>query len=60
LLISSNNQSLLSRPADAWPEASIIWFLGVGFAATFTAMNAIWLELNPGAFERKLAEIDKD
>jgi cyd operon protein YbgT len=26
------------------------WILGLGFAAAFAAMNAMWLELNPGAF----------
>jgi len=35
------------------------WILGLGFAATFAAMNAMWLELNPGAFENSLAETDK-
>jgi len=34
--------------------------LGLGFAAAFAAMNAMWLELNPGAFEGKLAEVDED
>jgi cyd operon protein YbgT len=32
--------------------------LGLGFAAAFAAMNAMWLELNPGAFEGKLAETE--
>jgi cyd operon protein YbgT len=32
------------------------WLLGLGFAAAFAAMNAMWLELNPGAFERHLNE----
>ena len=34
------------------------WILGLGFAAAFAAMNAMWLELNPGALESKLAEPD--
>ena len=33
--------------------------LGLGFAAAFAAMNAMWLELNPGAFEGKLSEPDE-
>lgn len=36
------------------------WMLGLRFAATFTTMNAMWLELNPGACEGKLTEIDED
>jgi cyd operon protein YbgT len=35
------------------------WILGLGFAAAFAAMNAMWLELNPGAFEGKLAEVEE-
>lgn len=33
------------------------WILGLGFAATFAAMNAMWLELNPGAFEPEPAKV---
>ena len=35
------------------------WMLGLGFAAAFAAVNAMWLELNPGAYEQKLAEADE-
>jgi len=35
------------------------WILGLGFAATFAAMNAMWLELNLGAFERAPVDIDR-
>jgi cyd operon protein YbgT len=36
------------------------WILGFGFAAPFAVLNAMWLELNPGAFEGQLAEPDDD
>lgn len=26
------------------------WILGLSFAAAFAAINAMWLELSPGAF----------
>jgi cyd operon protein YbgT len=34
------------------------WILGLGFAATFAAMNAMWLELNPGPFETETVEFE--
>ncbi len=34
------------------------WILGTGFAAAFACLNAMWLELNPGAFEGQLSEPD--
>lgn len=27
------------------------WILGLSFAAAFAAINAMWLELSPGAFK---------
>jgi cyd operon protein YbgT len=27
------------------------WILGLSFAAAFAALNAMWLELSPGAFK---------
>jgi cyd operon protein YbgT len=35
------------------------WILGLGFAATFAAMNAMWLELNPGAFENRASDTEE-